>query len=536
MNFKTTIFLLVLLAGVGVYFGVQHWTGRNNSTPVETNSAKLVDVNSSDVTKITMTQPDGKRLVLNKAGTQWRLSEPMDAPADTFAVEDLLRALTGLSSRGQLPVEQVGSVGLDHPNYVVELTGKDGKVTKVSVGQKSEISNAMYVLVNDRKQPDIVASDAYAQLEKPASAYRSKKLVDVNNDQVKQIAITRNGKTVRLQKSGSDWEITEPSKMPADTNAVSDLLFAITGLNATEFVQNPDKPAVYGLSKPATVVWFSTAPPAPEAQPAASARATEPAGTTIAFGRPEDVLEKNVYASVNGGPIVTVSTSSQSSFQKTALDLRDKKVLDIDPAHVEDFTLAVNTAATTQPTTRPAAQHEYRIVRHKEIFGPLPPPSGEPASSKPSTTRNTRSAVASTEPGTQPASTRPAVAATQPSSKWVFESGASGPANDTEVQNLLDALHPLKAEKFLEKSPTTQPAGTYTLTIHAGPANGKGPQDYALRFTSPGATGPAIGSYNDLKFEVDRSILDKLDSDFRTTKAPAAEAPKFPGGSPDGFH
>src|SRR5579864_9592241 len=99
MNFKTTILLLVLLAGVGIYFGVEHWTGGNKSTLAETNSAKLVDLNSADITKVSITQPDGKRLVLDKAGTQWRMTEPINAPADSFAVDDLLRQITGLTSR-----------------------------------------------------------------------------------------------------------------------------------------------------------------------------------------------------------------------------------------------------------------------------------------------------------------------------------------------------------------------------------------------------------------------------------------------------
>jgi hypothetical protein len=101
------------------------------------------------------------------------------------------------------------------------------------------------------------------------------------------------------------------------------------------------------------------------------------------------------------------------------------------------------------------------------------------------------------------------------------------------VQALLDTLHPLRAEKYPEKSSSSQPAGTYTLTVHVGPANGQGPQTYTIRFTNPGPTGPAIGSYNDLIFEVDRSILEKLEGDFKTKKA-TPPAPSF-GTPPGGF-
>ncbi|HSU66754.1 MAG TPA: DUF4340 domain-containing protein, partial [Tepidisphaeraceae bacterium] len=305
------------------------------------------------------------------------------------------------------------------------------------------------------------------------------------------------GKTVRLDKQKGEWEITEPKTMPADSGAVSSLLTSIADLNASDFVSSPSAPAVYGLTSPTLTVSYSLtgAPPA-----------TQPTSHQIAFGRFATIERNEVYVSVDGGPVATVSSTTADNFKKTALDLRDKKVVDIDPAHVTGFTLGVNKSATTQPTTKPAETYEYTIARRKEstAFGPLPPPG--PAT-QPATQATTQTAT--TEPTSQPA-----VASTQPASKWVFESGATGPANDTEVENLLTALHPLQASKFVEKSPTTEPAAGYTLTIHVGPANGKGPQDLVLHFMSPGATGDVTGTYEGLTFETDRSILEKLDAKF----------------------
>ena len=498
MNFKTTILLLVLLAVVGGYFAFEHYKGQNAPPPAQTTS-KLLDVDSNNVKQVSITQPDGKKIALEKSGSQWRLTGPVNAPADSFAVDELLRQVTSLTPRGQLPADQKTSVGLDHPNYVIQLATADGKTHTISVGDKSQISDAMYVLVDDRSAPDIVSSSAYDQFGKDADSYRSKKLVDVNTDQIQQVAIIQNGKTLKFQKQGTSWVITQPAEMPADSNEVSNLLFAITDLNANDFVSKPGPPASYGLAHPVMSVWFSTV--SPTSQPA-TAPATEPAGTTIDFGRFDSVLQKNVYAYVNNGPIVTVSTTSQNSFNKTALDLRDRKVVDIDPAQVESFTLSVDRPATTQPATRPAEQHEYTFARRQEktVLGPTVP-----------TTEPT------TQASTQPA-TQPSLAAALPKSKWIIQSGGEGDANDAQVDALLGALHPLKADKFLEKNPTTQPAGDFTLTVHVGPANGHGPMDYTFRFTSPGATGAAIGSFNDLTFETDRTVLDKLDVNFRGGK------------------
>jgi hypothetical protein len=506
MNFKTTILLLVLLAAVGAYFAVEHYKSQNAQPPPQT-TGKLLDIDSNNVKQVSIAQPDGKKISLEKSGTQWRLIEPVNAPADSFAVDELLRQVTGLTPRGQLPADQKSSVGLDHPNYVIQLTTTDGKTHTVSVGDKSQISDAMYVLVDDRLAPDIVSSGAYDQFGKEADSYRSKKLVDVNTDQIQQVAITQNGKTLKLERQGTSWVITQPTEMPADSSEVSNLLFAITDLNANEFVAKAGPPPSYGLTHPVMTVWFSTV--SPTSQPA-TAPATEPAGTTIAFGRFESVLQKNVYAYVNNGPVVTVATTSQNSFNKTPLDLRDRKVVDIDPAQVESFMLSVDRPATTQPTTRPAERHQYTLARRQEktVLGPSMPTVA------PATQATTEPA---TQASTQPA-TQPTLAAAPPKSKWIIQSGGEGDANDSQVDAVLGGLHPLRADKFLEKNPTTQPAGNYTLAVHVGPGNGHGPMDYTIRFTSPGATGPAGGSFNDLAFETDRTILDKLDVNFRGGK------------------
>lgn len=492
MNFKTTIFLVVLLAAVAVYLGIQRFAGKNASEEtIPANPNQLITAKSDEITKVAVTQSDGTHIMLVKTGKDWRLTQPINAKADTFAVDELLRQITSLQSRGELKADQKASVGLDNPKITVEITA-GSKTTRLAVGDESKIGDSLYILVDDKSEPQIVATSIYDQLNKPATDYRSKKLTDLafeTQSEIKQLAMTQNGKTLKLQKEGSDWEIVEPKKMPADSSAVSSLLSSLTDLNASDFVSSPSAPETYGLNDPSLKVWYSTA--AATTQPT-----TKPEGHEISFGRFATIERNQVYASADGGPIATVATTSEDSFKKTALDLRDKKIVDIDPAHVTGFTLSINRAATTQPTTKPSEQVEYAISRRKEnhTLGP---------------------ALPTTQAATTGPTSQPAIASTQPESKWVIESGASGDANDANVDALLTALHPLNATKFLESTPTTQPTASYTLTVHVGPANGHGPEDYTLKLTNPGSTGDVTGSDEDLTFETDRSILEKLDASLK---------------------
>jgi len=535
MNFRTTLVLLVLvLVAGGLFLYTNHKESENPGSPQASgNEHKLLDVDSKDVTRVAITNADGKRTVLEKTGTNWRLLEPVKAGAKDFEVESLLTTLTGLQSRGQVDPSQKAAGGLDHPSFTVELTGKNAKVTKLLVGEKQQIGDTILVQVNENKKPDVVAATIYTQLDKPASNYRKSQLVEVTQDQIKQLTLTRGAKTIKLEKKGSDWQIIEPRQMPADSSEMSNLLFGITGLNAADFVSDDAAKAdSYGLNRPRLTVWYSTQ--GPTTQPSAStAPTTQPEGVTIRFGDYEDVLKKNLFAEVDHGPIAKVAASSETTFNKTPLDLRDKNVVSIDPDKVQTLTFQINKAATTQPTTKPAELRGFAIERRKEepkVMGPALPAATEPATQASATTQPATTQVASTQPSTQPAAptTQPA---TQPASKWFFASGETGDAEEGQVNALLTALHPLHVDKYLESSPTTQPAGSYELILHT--ADGK---DFKLSFTDPGNNGKVVGHYEDLTFEVERSIIDKLSGDFKTKKAEPAAPPSFgtPSGSPFG--
>ena len=112
------------------------------------------------------------------------------------------------------------------------------------------------------------------------------------------------------------------------------------------------------------------------------------------------------------------------------------------------------------------------------------------------------------------ATTEPA--STQPASKWTVDGG--GDAVDASVDALLTTVHPLKADKYLDHGPSTQPADDYVLTIHAGPTGGHGATDYTLHLRGSVAPAPATGEANGLTFETDRTILNKLDANFKVGK------------------
>src|SRR5687767_4371973 len=101
MNFKTTTVLIGVLAVVLLaYLFVSRETPETKApSPTE---QTLLKTSTADVTKLAVTAADGNRFVVEKQGTDWRLVEPISAPAETWAVDALVRGVAEMKSRGDV--------------------------------------------------------------------------------------------------------------------------------------------------------------------------------------------------------------------------------------------------------------------------------------------------------------------------------------------------------------------------------------------------------------------------------------------------
>ena len=427
MNFKTTILLIICLAiaGIAVYF-------THNQTPTEPapeTPVKLIDLPSTDVTKIVITPAADQKIVFEKQGANWQMLEPVNALADSTNVDELVSSLTNLESHGKSDASGANAdvTGLNSPRFRVELTETSGKTIKLAIGKPTGVGDELYVQKDGDSQADRVAAGIDAALNKPASSFRDLKLLDVKSPEIKTIQIAKGGETVGLNREGNNWQVaTGPTTMPADESEATDLALGISGLRATEFVsEKSDDPKRYGLDDPQTSVQFTSQP---TAMPGTTKPSTEPTQSGfVKFGRYQDLRKLNVYVQTSASPaIAIVPAASMTKFDKKPLDLRDKNVLKIDKDTVESISIETNKPATTQPTTRAAEETTLTIVHNKQAptqpwHAPFLPPgqsassgggattqaSTNPtmlASTQPTTSASTQPAtMASTEPATQPA-------------------------------------------------------------------------------------------------------------------------------------
>lgn len=577
MNFRTTVILFALVVAGLIFFIVAN----RGEAPAPSRDAagapgdpqqgrKLLEVKPDDVRKLVIKPEDGRPLELVRDGADWKIVQPAGWGADTFETRNLVEAVANLRSRGRVEpgAGSAKDFGLETPRYTIELTDKDKKTTTLRVGNRFALGNDVYVDAGDGNGTSIVAGGELTGrldrgTQKIFEGLRDKRLVTAQPTDVKQVEITKKGggKLV-LRKDGSDWKVIEPKQVAADSGEVSSLLSVVMGLRAEEFVKDDSTEAAGAMvDQPRLAVWFSS--DAPATQPATAAAtspataatrpATKPLGTSVAFGQFADVEREKVYVKVSPEPGALAKVNlSEWQWDRlngaSAVTLRDRKVLDIDPERVEKVALSIDRQATTQPTTKPAEKREVVLERRRQAATQKTADLGTDAESAgravlaadtakadapnpaPADAAAAPAVAPATSPATSPA-TAPATAPAAPPAQWVQASEPKGDANDATVESLLQGVHPLRATKYLESAPTASPTATYTLKVSTNAYGDQPAQVYELKLaeTGSGADAKVIGYYQDLIFEVDRFFLDRVTADFTKKTERPAETPGFTG-------
>ena len=465
MNFKTTLLLLVALVIVGTFVLFRGRPSDDTSPPSVTR--KLLPIESFAVSEISVTNSDGSVMTITKGNAgEWRLTKPVAAAAERFAVDDLVRAVTSLESTSQVDVTP--ATGLENPRYTVSIIA-DGKTHEVQIGDPSAVGENLYVKLPSETKADVVAgSQLVAQLAKPVKDYRKTQLTNATVEQFHSVTITREGQPLSLAKVDGVWTITGPTTMPADAAAVNDVLYGVTGLRAEDFVSESFDAAAVG--RPQVRISYTTSGTA----------VTTQAAKTIIIGQPSDIGRKSLLAtSPDLAAVVKIPATAIDAFNKTALDLRDKQVLSLDAMKIDRIDLTSDRAATTQPATRPAAKSNITLTR-------------------------------APEPTTLPATTQATTLPQLP--MWLLN---DKPANDHAVDTLLNAFASFRTEKFVNDPPTVaKPLAVYTLSFTMRDDAGR----HEIRIVDLGNDGTIYGSYNGLSFELQRSLLSTLSASF---EAPA---------------
>ena len=264
--------------------------------------------------------------------------------ADAYVIEGILTAL------GQLEVELTiddvpadrAQFGLGESAPRIEIAPQSGDPIRLALGTDAPVGAVRYVESSTRPGVILaVTSSMLGELEPDLEKLRDKSVIPLEPRQVQQVQVEVGGKplvTVQrhpgsqetLEKAGSediavekagDWDLAQPLAEKADGDRIFRYLQDLHFARAESFVDDPGKPAEYGLEKPDARVRLI------------------PAGdgtVELAIGRKDD----KVYARVDGtGPVLKVPARVLDGLPRQLFDYRNKRVFEVNAPDVERIEL-----------------------------------------------------------------------------------------------------------------------------------------------------------------------------------------------------
>src|SRR6185369_15428494 len=98
MNTKTTIVLMICVAIGGGALLIYQLKPPTTATPgSDTGTKDLFEPKPAEVNKVEMLAGN-KRMAFEKTGDKWRITAPIQAPADKYQVDNIVTKITGLKA------------------------------------------------------------------------------------------------------------------------------------------------------------------------------------------------------------------------------------------------------------------------------------------------------------------------------------------------------------------------------------------------------------------------------------------------------
>lgn len=315
--------LIVLAAAIALGCFVYFYDSKHTPKPAMDESSKPAFTVKADAISSVNIHTAGATISLSKNGSDWNLTQPIETRADQTAIGSIVNDLSGLQiQRSFTPTDSLSKYGLADPALKIDFRASNGSSHTVELGNKDFSNSAVYALVDGSKQIDMVSPSLFDDANKPVSQLRDRSILDLNNSEVTALTLSDSNGKFSVRKAQAGWEISSPRPALADSSAIDALVSSLSNSKFTGVVaETGADPAKYGLTHPTVTL-----------------------DATVQGGRQFHlVLSKkgsDYYGRDLSRPMIfSVDAPIYNSFDKSFFDLRDKSILQFDPAAVETVTV-----------------------------------------------------------------------------------------------------------------------------------------------------------------------------------------------------
>jgi hypothetical protein len=330
---KSTIALVVLLAGLGAYFYfVTSKLPEGGADAAKKQEKVFTGLDATKIEEIKVTSAAGDATTLKKDGSGWQIVQPLTAKADESEATSITSALAAAEISRVIDENpsNLNEYGLSNPRIAIDFKAAGDKdYRRLLIGEKTPTGANIYAKRNDEKKVFAIPAFQETSLNRTTFDLRDKVLLKFDREKVDAIDVTAAGKTLAIAKGTGDWRIAKPIQTSADFGSVEGLIGRLQSAQMKSMVADEASPAdlkKYGLDKPEATVNLN----------AGSSRATLLIGAKAPDGT-------TVYARDAARPaVVTIESTLLDELKKGADDYRRKDLFEFRPFNATHIELSRN--------------------------------------------------------------------------------------------------------------------------------------------------------------------------------------------------
>ena len=333
MNFRTTLIIIFLLAGIGgAYFLFFQEPPDKTSSNEKPTIHQVYGIAREKVQQVEVTFADTayQHLKLVKDATgNWQLESPFQSDADSEKVNQMLDDMLNKRVKQTLEVTELTQYGLDTPSITLSLwTEKASPATTFFIGKKA-INFSVYAKERSEAHIFLIESSALNDLTKSPTDLRDQSVIKFNAETVSNIQFSHRDKdstsgssTINCEKRLDTWHVTYPIEAKADVQEIENLLSELRALQVSTFeADNAAANVAARLEKSGLDT------------PRIQVKLTDGNNTyALDIGSvvpSENGTQEHVYVkAVPQEAIYTVSDDIYKLLNTSVFDLRDKRVID----------------------------------------------------------------------------------------------------------------------------------------------------------------------------------------------------------------
>jgi Domain of unknown function (DUF4340) len=218
--------ILIILGGA-LYWSNHHQANDQSAKISADTSPSILKLDQAAIIKLALKKKDSEPIALTKASSgDWQIIEPKPLRADQSAVSGVVSTLSSLNS--QRVVEEksadLKTFGLENPSFEVDLTEKDNKSQKLSLGDETPASGGVYAMVSGDPRVFTMASWQKSSIDKSLNDLRDRRLLPVAADKISRVELVHKRQEIEFGRNKDEWQILKPQPLRADNTQVGELV------------------------------------------------------------------------------------------------------------------------------------------------------------------------------------------------------------------------------------------------------------------------------------------------------------------------